>query len=195
MNDWQEILINEVRSRRCLWDKSHGDYKDTRTVKSNNWVDVAKVMSEKTAKEWNGDECKKKWANLRDSYMSCWRAYNSKLTSGAAPTEAPTWKWWKYFDWYRDANKSFNSISNMDNLPTNTQAPASPALTEELETSGTVNMDITDVPPPELCSSLLESERPLSEARRSKKRKLASTDSIDQAIAEVDAPAKQLFKQ
>ncbi|KAF6040350.1 RXRG [Bugula neritina] len=54
MNDWQEILINEVRSRRCLWDKSHGDYKDTRTVKSNNWVDVAKVMSEKTAKEWNG---------------------------------------------------------------------------------------------------------------------------------------------
>ncbi|KAF6040352.1 hypothetical protein EB796_001340 [Bugula neritina] len=46
------------------------------------------------------------------------------------------------------------------------QAPASPALTEELETSETVNMDITDVPPPELCSSLLESERPLSETRR-----------------------------
>jgi len=54
MNDWQEILINEVRSRRCKWNKSHGDYKDTRTVKSNNWVDVTRVVSEKTAKEWNG---------------------------------------------------------------------------------------------------------------------------------------------
>jgi len=76
----------------------------------------------------------------------------------------------------------------MNNLPTNTQAaPASPTLTEELETSGTVNIEITDVPPPELCSSLLESERPPSEARgRFKKRKLASADSIDQVITEVD---------
>ena len=39
--EWQEMLIEAVRRRPVLWDKSHIDFKDGRGVKRNNWVDVA----------------------------------------------------------------------------------------------------------------------------------------------------------
>ena len=38
---WQELLIELVRDRPCLYDKSHRDYFDTRGVKKNQWKDVA----------------------------------------------------------------------------------------------------------------------------------------------------------
>jgi len=72
-------------------------------------------------------------------------------------------------------------------------------LTEEQDISKTVNIEIDDVVSPALCSGLIETGRPSSETSgstftnvatsrgRSKKRKLASADSIDQAISEVDA--------
>ena len=39
--DWKDILIEAVRRRPVLWDKSHIGFKDGRGVKWNNWVDVA----------------------------------------------------------------------------------------------------------------------------------------------------------
>lgn len=45
-NEWQEVLIEGVRQRRVLWDKTHKDYKDGRTIKKNNWDDVAKEVSD-----------------------------------------------------------------------------------------------------------------------------------------------------
>ena len=33
---WQELLIELVRERPCLYDKSHRDYFDTRGVKKTN---------------------------------------------------------------------------------------------------------------------------------------------------------------
>ena len=39
--EWQEMLIEAVRRRPVLWEKSHIDFKDGRGVKRNNWVDVA----------------------------------------------------------------------------------------------------------------------------------------------------------
>ena len=35
-----EVLIELVRSRPVLWQKSHPDYKNTRRIKANNWEDV-----------------------------------------------------------------------------------------------------------------------------------------------------------
>ena len=43
---WQEMLIELVRVRPCLFDKSHRDYSDTRGVKQNNWADVANALVE-----------------------------------------------------------------------------------------------------------------------------------------------------
>ena len=54
MAAWQEALINAVSTRRCLFDKKHDDYRDTRTVKENNWKDVAAEMKEATGLEFSG---------------------------------------------------------------------------------------------------------------------------------------------
>ena len=52
--DWREVLINEVRKRKCLWDKTDRAYKDSRTTKANNWTDVAAAMSATTSNHWTG---------------------------------------------------------------------------------------------------------------------------------------------
>ena len=43
---FQEFLIELVRARPCLYDKTHPDYFDTRGVKANNWEDVAHQLLE-----------------------------------------------------------------------------------------------------------------------------------------------------
>ena len=50
----QEVIIAAVSQRRCLWDKKHPDYKDTRNVKSNNWKDVAAEVAEATSTLYSG---------------------------------------------------------------------------------------------------------------------------------------------
>lgn len=55
---FQEILINAVASRRCLWDKNHKDYKDTRTIKTNNWTDVKEEVNEKCGTSFSGKSSK-----------------------------------------------------------------------------------------------------------------------------------------
>ena len=37
-----DIFIEFLEISCCLWDKLHNDYKDSRAVKFNNWLDVAK---------------------------------------------------------------------------------------------------------------------------------------------------------
>ena len=51
---WQEYLINCVSLRRCLWDNCHPEYKDARTVKQNNWMHVAKEMTDLTGLQCTG---------------------------------------------------------------------------------------------------------------------------------------------
>lgn len=52
-----------------------------------------------------GEEIKKKWTNLRDTFHSNRRAYEAKLASGAAAIAEPTWTWWKYFTWLKDSTQ------------------------------------------------------------------------------------------
>ena len=56
MAPWQEVLVNAVASRRCLWDIAHTDYKDTRNVRANNWADVTEELKSATSEDfnWNG---------------------------------------------------------------------------------------------------------------------------------------------
>lgn len=53
--EMQEILLNSVAARRCLWDKTHNDFKDTRNVKNNNWQDVASEVSEAMKVTYTGE--------------------------------------------------------------------------------------------------------------------------------------------
>lgn len=54
MADFQEVIINEVRTRPCLWDKLHVAYKDSRNVKNNNWQDVTTAVNQATGLQWDG---------------------------------------------------------------------------------------------------------------------------------------------
>lgn len=40
-------------------------------------------------------DCKRKWKNLRDSFVRKRAQYNSKAKSGAEATTEPTWLWYK----------------------------------------------------------------------------------------------------
>lgn len=44
--DYTETLIELVRERPALWQKKHKNYKDTKTVKNNNWEDVRNMLRE-----------------------------------------------------------------------------------------------------------------------------------------------------
>lgn len=52
-------------------------------------------------------EAKKKWTNLKDTYVSKKKMYESKKASGSGAVELPTWKWWPYFLWLSDGTKTF----------------------------------------------------------------------------------------
>ena len=41
---WQEVLIELIRERPCLYDKSHRDYHDSKGVKQNLWLEVVQHM-------------------------------------------------------------------------------------------------------------------------------------------------------
>jgi hypothetical protein len=41
----EELIIGEVSGRRCLWDKSHPNYKNS-IVRTRNWREVGVILSE-----------------------------------------------------------------------------------------------------------------------------------------------------
>ena len=44
-NTVKEHLIELVRARPVLYSKAHKDFKDSRTIKRNNWDDIAKELA------------------------------------------------------------------------------------------------------------------------------------------------------
>ena len=55
----KEYLIELVRARPVLYSKAHKDFKDSRTVKRNNWSDIAKEIAKEypdTCGHWTGKE-------------------------------------------------------------------------------------------------------------------------------------------
>lgn len=53
MADYTGLLIELVQQRPCLWQKTHPSYKDSRTAKKNNWVDISEIIREKTGEKVN----------------------------------------------------------------------------------------------------------------------------------------------
>ena len=57
---------------------------------------------------------KKKWVNLKDTFLQNNRTYKTRMASGAPASDVPTWKWWRYFDWYRDSTRQYEWAINHD---------------------------------------------------------------------------------
>ena len=54
----KELLIEFVRTRPVLYSKAHKDYKETRTVKQNNWNDIPTALAKKypeSCASWTGE--------------------------------------------------------------------------------------------------------------------------------------------
>lgn len=51
---WQEILIELVRDRPILYDKSCNNYKDSRVRKLNNWKDITAEVNKQCDAEYDG---------------------------------------------------------------------------------------------------------------------------------------------
>ncbi|KAF6199464.1 hypothetical protein GE061_007490 [Apolygus lucorum] len=68
-----ETLINAIRERPCIWDKTRMDYKD-RTKIANSWKEIFSLLHDEfymlseNDKITFGSEVQKKWNNIRDSF-------------------------------------------------------------------------------------------------------------------------------
>ena len=52
--DAESKIIKLVRERKCLYDKSHPGYKDTRGVKYNNWVEIGNIVNAEGFEPYKG---------------------------------------------------------------------------------------------------------------------------------------------
>ncbi|XP_039249630.2 transcription factor Adf-1-like [Styela clava] len=132
---FEELLINEVQARPCLYDMSRQDYRDM-NLKSNNWEEIGALL------DVTGQQAKEKWKNLRDKFVKIKNKHES-IRFGAPGSVAINTKW-ELFD-----NMSFldsfvqhrKTASNFD--PDVTQS----AVIEEEEVARSSN-DTFFTPPP-----------------------------------------------
>ncbi|KAK7863926.1 hypothetical protein R5R35_012437 [Gryllus longicercus] len=79
-----EYLIELVRRFPVLYDLQHEDYKNTRK-KDKIWDEIGKEINE------TGEEAKKKWKNLRDTFAKSMRSTQTK--TGQAAKSSKKWVW------------------------------------------------------------------------------------------------------
>lgn len=80
-------LIDLVRSKPQLYNPQHEDYKNT-LARENTWVEISQKLSIST------DLAKKKWKNLRDTFMKVRTKSKEGRNGGTAATQIK----WPHFD-------------------------------------------------------------------------------------------------
>ncbi|EEZ98234.1 uncharacterized protein LOC103315182 [Tribolium castaneum] len=90
-----ERIIELVRQHPILYNTHHQEYKNLKT-KDKLWNELA----ESTGAYENGEELKKKWKNLRDSYSKHLRWENSEHKSKTLD-KYKTWPWVKQMEFLR----------------------------------------------------------------------------------------------
>ncbi|XP_067929813.1 uncharacterized protein [Watersipora subatra] len=89
---WQEVLIDEVHKRRCLWDKNHPSSRSALT-KSNQWKEVAEALTPEYG-SWNEAKASEKWSSLRDGFVRQQRRLREGMDSGRT-----LWRWYNQMEW------------------------------------------------------------------------------------------------
>ncbi|XP_034104039.1 uncharacterized protein LOC117567879 [Drosophila albomicans] len=98
-----ELLIKLVKKHKILYDMEDEDYKNTRK-KDKIWNEIGLELEE------SGDEIKKKWKNLRDSFSKYVRS--TKCTTGQAAVHK-TWIWAEQMESFRPFISSTKTSSNV----------------------------------------------------------------------------------
>ena len=89
-----ETLVELVRDKPHLYDPSDSDYKNN-FAKDNSWREIAEKLNAPV------DQAKKKWKNIRDTYVKS-RTKLSKTTSGSAATSQSKWIYYDILDFLSD---------------------------------------------------------------------------------------------
>ncbi|KAJ8934440.1 hypothetical protein NQ318_003835 [Aromia moschata] len=106
-----EKLIELVKKYPILYDLSHEEYKNVRK-KDKVWEQIGAELND-TGK-YLGDDVKKKWKNLRDTYMRHIRA--NKTKTGQAAPSGKKWQWSAQMETFRHFWSFANTSSNVTEI-------------------------------------------------------------------------------
>ncbi|XP_029666253.1 uncharacterized protein LOC115237392 [Formica exsecta] len=102
-----ELLIDMVRSRPYLYDKSVENYKDT-TMKENTWTEIATALNITLA------ECKNRWLRLRQRFSKERQLREQETRSGAGKPTRQKWMLYEsltFLGRHITQRKSFSNIN------------------------------------------------------------------------------------
>ncbi|KYM98515.1 hypothetical protein ALC62_10770, partial [Cyphomyrmex costatus] len=91
--DYDELLINAVMKRPCLWNHTIPMKRRSPLIVKETWLEVKKEIDDK----FEVEEIKKRWRNLCDSYKKARNKVTEYIPSGS---EAPVNKKKKSFRYY-----------------------------------------------------------------------------------------------
>ncbi|XP_026481551.1 uncharacterized protein LOC113388380 [Ctenocephalides felis] len=101
MADFTALLIAKVRSNELLYDMEHPQYKNAK-LKEAIYEDIGKQLNT------TGEDIKKKWKNLRDTYTKHLRSQAGHL----AAKNYKNWPWAKHMDFVKPFQSSVNNAAN-----------------------------------------------------------------------------------
>ncbi|XP_050503569.1 uncharacterized protein LOC126882637 [Diabrotica virgifera virgifera] len=104
-----ERIIELVRKYPILYDLSHEDYKNVRK-KDKIWTRIGEEIGE------NGDEIKKKWRNMRDTYAKYIRT--NKTRTGQAASDKKKWIWADHMESFKPFLNFAKTASNVTDVDT-----------------------------------------------------------------------------
>ncbi|KAH1006882.1 hypothetical protein HUJ05_007573 [Dendroctonus ponderosae] len=108
-----EMLIELVEKYPILYDLSHEDYKNIRK-KDKLWDKIGQEI------HITGEEAKKKWKNLRDTYVRIIRL--SKTKTGQAAKQSKKWQWSKHMENFRPFLTFAKTSSNVPEYLSQTES-------------------------------------------------------------------------
>ncbi|XP_018315525.1 uncharacterized protein [Mycetomoellerius zeteki] len=115
--DYDELLINAVMKRPCLWNHIIPVKKRSTLTIKEAWLEVKKEIDDK----FEVEVIKKRWRNLRDSYKKARNKVTEYIPSGAeAPVTEKKKDGFRYYDQMEFLNDSTISRPSKSNISENT---------------------------------------------------------------------------
>lgn len=111
-NDVDEVLINAVMKKPCLWDHTISVKLRSPLIVKEAWLEVAKELNDK----FEVDDIKKRWRNLKDSYKKARKKATAYIPSGSATIVSDNKDSFRFYDQMKFLNDSMNSRPTKSNI-------------------------------------------------------------------------------
>ncbi|KAF6039343.1 hypothetical protein EB796_002369 [Bugula neritina] len=178
--DLTNLFIGLVRSRPCLYDLSHPDYKDAATTKRNNWADIANEWLKISGQSLDDKEVSRKWSLLRDSFVRHKRMHRESCSTGAASIRKPSWKYYDNMQWFSNFQRKKEARTNLitDVSP---QPPFQPC-SSSVPTASSSSIILTNSSPSLMLTMKDKSEYAMPPVKRRRQDDGDPTQNIDKQV-------------